>query len=88
MHVPGPVSLIALATALLGASVGLPAGAEQLRELLTRQLSLTDAQVDTVRRGEPVAVLLESTVSSEIAIGGAVRIDAPASRLVAVVRDI
>ena len=88
MRVPGLVSLLALATALLGTSEGLPAGAEQLRELLTRQLSLTDAQVDTVRRGEPVAVLLETTVSSEIAIGGAVRIDAPASRLVAVVQDI
>ena len=31
---------------------------------------------------------LETTVASEIAIGGAVRISAPASRLVAVVRDI
>ncbi|AMY12134.1 hypothetical protein LuPra_05406 [Luteitalea pratensis] len=88
MHVPGVVSLLAVATALLGASAGLPGGAEPLRELLTRQLSLTDAQVDAVRRGEPVAVSLETEVTSEIAIGGAVRINAPASRLVAVVRDI
>ena len=88
MRPPALVSVVALATALLGAGEGLPASSDLLRDLLTRQLSLTDSQADTVRRGEPVVVALETAVPSEIAIGGAVRINAPASRLVAVVRDI
>ena len=88
MRAVGAASLLALAAALLAASEGRPAPAEPLRDLLTRQLLLTDTQVDAVRRGDPVVVPLETSVSSEIAIGGVVRIAAPASRLVAVVRDI
>ena len=88
MRAPGLVSGLALAAAIVGTGEALPARADLLGQLLVRQLSLTDAEVAAVRGGEPVVVPLEASVPSEIAIGAAVRIDAPASRLVAVVRDI
>jgi len=88
MRVAGLLSSLAVVAAIAGMGEELPARAEPLRDLLVGQLSLTDAQVDAVRGGEPVVVPLDSSKSSEIAIGAAVRIDAPASRVVAVVRDI
>jgi hypothetical protein len=81
-------SLLTVAAALVGTSDRLPARADLLSDLLTRHISLADSQVDEVRRGQPVVVPLETSVSSEIAIGAAVRIAAPASRVVALVRDI
>jgi hypothetical protein len=83
-----------LATVLAGVSVVLgaagaqaPAGSE-VRNVLAGQLRFSAAQIETVRRGQPVVVSVPPGVDREIAVAGAVRIAAPASRLVAVVRDI
>ena len=74
------------ASTLVGAQG--PAARRSLRDLLVQQLKFTDAQVAAVRRGEAVAVNLPAPVAREIAVGGAVRIGAPASALVDVIRDI
>jgi hypothetical protein len=88
MRVRGLAAVLVLATATLAPGKGAPATPGQIRALLTRHLPLTDSQFDEVRRGDAVVLPLDTTVPSEIAVGGAVRIDAPASRLVAVIRDI
>ena len=69
----------------LSAQTALPA---ELRALLVGQLRFSSAQIATVMRGQPVTVTAPASVDREIAVGGAVRIGAPAARTVAVVRDI
>ena len=80
--------VLASAAAVLGASGDQAPVTADVREVLERQLGLDAAQIDTVRRGQPVVVAVPPRVDREIAVAGAVRIAAPASRLVAVVRDI
>ena len=60
----------------------------RVTDMLSRELKMTDAQIASVRQGVPVAVNLPRGVDREIGVAGAVRISAPASRLVEVVRDI
>lgn len=79
--------LISAAT-VLGATGGQAPVPSDVRNLLERQLALDAGQIDTVRRGLPVVVAVPPRVDREIAVAGAVRIAAPASRLVAVIRDI
>ena len=90
MRLPFTVAAVVLASAVIG--TGLPASQADAtvgaQDTLVGQLRLTPTQIAAVRRGEPVAVVLPTTLDREVAVGGAVRIDAPASRLVAVVRDI
>jgi hypothetical protein len=75
------------ATVLVGAGAQGPASLD-VGALLAGQLGLSAAQIETVRRGQPVVVAVPPRVDREIAVAGAVRIAAPASRLVAIVRDI
>ena len=59
-----------------------------LDTFLREHFRFTSAQLAAMRRGEPVAVDLPSTVPREVAVGGAVHIDAPAARTVEMMRDI
>ncbi len=63
-------------------------GHETLQQLLTQQLELNARQVDRLRRGEVVVRDVQSPVTRQIGVAGAVRIDAPAARTVDLVRDI
>ena len=90
MRMPFAVAAVLLASVVIGTVTAdsqsdAPIG---VQDTLVRHLRLTPAQILAVRRGEPVAVALPTTLDREVAVGGAVRIDAPAARLVAVVRDI
>lgn len=76
------------ASMLSGPAATRAAAPATVEEVLARQLSLTRAQIDTVRSGQPVVVAVPPRVNREIAVAGAVRIAAPASRVVAAVRDI
>ncbi len=81
-------SVLVCASAVLGVAGAQAPAPTEVRDLLARQLTLGAAQIEDVRRGLPVAVAVPPTVDREIAVAGAVRIAAPASRLVAVIRDI
>jgi hypothetical protein len=81
-------SLPALAFGLLVLVGPGPQAATSLQDFLRQQLRLTPAQVAAVERGEAVAVDVPSSLAREIVVGGVVRIEAPADRLVALVRDI
>ena len=59
-----------------------------LDQFLTTRFGLRAAQLAALKRGEPVAVQLSGSVDREIVVGGAVRIQAPVERTVALVRDI
>ena len=59
-----------------------------LHDVLVQQMKFTEAQVAAVRAGQAVTVLAPAAVDREIAVAGAVRIAAPAARLVEVIRDI
>lgn len=61
---------------------------ETLEHVLTKRFGMKTGQVAAIKRGEPVAVLLPGSVDREIVVAGAVRIQAPAERTVALVRDI
>jgi len=61
---------------------------EEVRRLLSREFTFTDAQIAAARSGQPVVASMASSVAREVAVVGAVRIAAPASRMVAMVRDI
>ena len=63
-----------------------PPGA--LRAVLVGQLKFTDAQVQAVYAGRAVTGLVPAAVDREIAVAGAVRVAAPAARLVDVIRDV
>lgn len=80
-------SVLACGSAVLGAGRQAPVGPDVLN-LLASQFGLNASQIETVRRGQPVIVSVPPSVDREIAVAGAVRITAPAARLVAVVRDI
>ena len=82
---------VAIAAAVVAASALAPAqepAGVPIDAFLRDGFRFTPAQVSAVQRGEAVAVDLPASVAREIAVGGAVRIDAPAERLVALVRDI
>jgi hypothetical protein len=57
-------------------------------QVLTARLGFTPAQVAAARRGVAVAVVLGSAVDREVAIGGAVRVQASPERLFAVLQDV
>lgn len=59
-----------------------------VRALLVSALALTESQLAQVHDGQPVAVAATPTVDREIVVGGAIRMAVPASRLVALIRDI
>ncbi len=78
-----------VATALVGAMpAAQPSTSEDIRRLLAREFRFTDAQIATARSGQPVVVSMASSVDREVAVAGAVRIAAPASRMVAMARDV
>ena len=85
-----------LALAGLGVCVWLTAtaaGRDQVRQpllhdLLVGQLKFSAAQLAAVRRGDPVTAGLPAPLPSQIGVAGAVRINTPPTRLVAMVRDI
>lgn len=79
---------VGLAAAILGLDASPDAQQVALRDVLVQQLKFTDAQVASVRAGQPVTVLSPAAVDREIAVAGAVRIAAPASRLIDVIRDV
>lgn len=81
-------AVLAWASTTSGSERTQAAAAADVRDVLARHLSLTAAQIDAVRSGQPVAVAVPPTVDREIAVAGAVRIAAPASRLVDAIRDI
>ena len=61
---------------------------ERLKAYIASSVKLTAAQRSQLLAGQPVTQLLEADPSREVAIFGAVWIDAPASRYVAALRDI
>lgn len=81
-------SVLAWASTVLAVTGTQAPVAAEVRDLLAGHLGLNATQIETVRRGQPVVVAVPPRVDREIAVAGAVRIAAPAARLVAVVRDI
>ena len=67
---------------------GAQAPSPGLERLLTTALGFTSGQLKTLAGGEPVTTVLPGSIDREIAIAGAVRVDAPAERTVEIVRDI
>lgn len=59
-----------------------------LERLLTETLGFTPAQLATLRRGDAVTTTLPGSVDRELVMAGAIRIQAPPERTVAIVRDI
>jgi hypothetical protein len=59
-----------------------------LDQALRSRFHLTANEIASVRRGHPVAVVLASGVDREVAVGGAVHVDATADRLVALLQDV
>ena len=68
-----------------GGTSGLP---PRLADYLTRHAKLTAEQQKQLLQGQPVTKLLDADPSREVAVFGAVWINAPAARYVAAVRDI
>jgi hypothetical protein len=63
-------------------------GVSSIDTLLQSHFRFTAAQVSEVQRGRAVSVSLPGTIDREMVAAGAVRIDAPAERLLEVLRDI
>ena len=84
---PGATFLVVLALCAVAVAQS-PKRQRSIREVLVEQLAFTEAQADAVRDGDVVTVDVPGSVAHETAVAGAVRINAPASRLVALFRDI
>ena len=85
----GPAVLLSCATlgfAVVSATQGVPE--QSLGTLLETKFGFSAAQVATIRRGQPVARVLPSSVDREVAIGGAVHVKASAERLVDLLQDV
>ncbi len=84
--------LVMAAVACAAASVVVarqsPESTDALTQVLRGRMNMTAAQAVSVRRGTPVAVALQAAVDREIQVGGAVHVDAPAARVVAVLEDV
>ena len=63
-------------------------GVSSIDTLLRTHFRFTAAQVAEVQRGRAVSVSLPGSIDREMVAAGAVRIDAPAERLLEVLRDI
>jgi hypothetical protein len=74
-----------LTRAEVPASPPLPA---QLDAYITKYVKLTPTQQTQLASGQPVSKLLDSDPATEVAVFGAVWVNAPSSRYVAAVRDI
>ncbi|MGV3518457.1 hypothetical protein [Luteitalea sp.] len=89
MRVSLPVAAFVLASVVLGTGTAdSQAPATGVQQTLVGQLRLSAEQIATVRSGVPVAVVLPSGLDREVAVGAAVRVNTPASRMVDVIRDI
>lgn len=95
VYTTGCMSLKAIATGLLvglSATLGLagqvPSSRSALDRTLTTRFAMNSRQLAALGRGEPVTVLLPGSVDREVVVGGAVRIQAPPERTVALVREI
>ena len=73
--------------ALLGATASEPARLDA-DEMLRTHFRFSPSQIAEVRQGRPVAISLPGSLDREIVIVGAIRIEAPAERLLEVFRDI
>lgn len=87
-----PIALLAI---VAGVTVGsaLPFGQQPVAErslghFLSTSFGFTAAQVASVRAGRPVAVNMPSSLDREVAVAGAIHIDATAERLVALLQDV
>ena len=65
-----------------------PAAREGVAAFLGTRFRMDARQIAAVEQGQAVAVLLPGAVDREVVVAGAVRIDAPAERTVALARDI
>lgn len=81
-------AVVAAVAANLGASSLQTRAYESVPAFLAMRFGMGPRQVAAVAQGQAVAVLLPGAVEREIVVAGAVRIDAPAERTVALVRDI
>ena len=84
---------VAFAGALLIASVASPAPQSssetpELDGFLAKELLARPADLTRIHQGRPYVTPLASSVNREIVVAGVVRIDAPAARTVAAIRDI
>jgi hypothetical protein len=60
----------------------------RLQSYVTQHVKLTSAQQATLAAGQPVSKLLEADASKEVAVFGAVWVNAPAARYVALAKDV
>jgi hypothetical protein len=90
-RVSSAVSALAIASWLLGQSAAgqnkaqLPA---QLEEYVARVVKLSDAQRAQLLAGKPVTWMVDADPSNEVAVFGAIWVDAPASRYVDLIQNI
>lgn len=87
--VSAPLSVTVAAMAVLaGVSVSRQAAHTPVERLLADVLGFSAAQLTSLRRGNAVTTAIPGAVEREVVIAGAVRIEAPAERTVALVRDV
>lgn len=82
--------LVAMASGVVLGGGAMPGAQARpfLDRLLGDGLGLSAAQLADVRRGEPVTTVLPGSVDRELVLAGAIRIEAPVDRTMAVMRDI
>jgi len=81
-------AIIALLPGRRVASSGAPALPQQLDAFITRHVKLEPTSRTQLLAGQPVVKLLESDPSTEVAVFGAVWVNAPVAAYVAAVKDI
>ena len=83
------IRLAALTAAIVSAALVPTLGSvSSIDTLLRTHFRFTDAQIAEVQRGRAVTLSLPGSMDREMVAAGAVRIDAPAERLLEVMRDI
>ena len=83
------IRLAALTAAIVSAALAPNLGSvSSIDTLLRTHFRFTDAQIAEVQRGRAVTLSLPGSIDRELVAAGAVHIDAPAERLLEVMRDI
>jgi hypothetical protein len=78
-----------LCVAVVGATSVRPRAAHlTVEQFLRSRFGLAASQLEAIRRGRPVAILLPTAVDREIQVGGAVYVKASPARLAALLQDV
>lgn len=87
-RLPVMLAVVAASVVLAGGTLPRAQARPFIERLLIDSLGFSSAELAAVRRGEPVTMALPGSVDRELVLAGAIRIEAPVDRTVAVMRDI